>query len=116
MRFVWLALVMAFANPVFGMQSVNTKSEFVDLVSGRDLLSRLYRITLNVNPDGTINGRALGRDVTGDWIWNDGYFCRTMYWGKREIPYNCQLVEFDGRKLRFTTEKGTGYSADFFVQ
>jgi len=71
-------------------------------------------LTLSVTADGAIQGRAAGRDVTGDWSWQEGYFCRKMMWGEREIPYNCQLVEIrNGDEMRFTVDRGAGDSATF---
>ena len=97
-----------------GFAPVTDKAVFTDLVDGRDLRIGLYDLTINVLPDGSIAGRALGRDITGSWAWKDGFFCRDLRWGTRDIPYNCQLVEdLEGRILRFTTDQGRGQSADF---
>lgn len=70
-------------------------------------------LTLRVFPEGRIEGVALGRDVSGEWTWRDGYFCRDMMWGDRPIDYNCQLVELDGSRIRFTSDQGQGMSAVF---
>ncbi|MEO0358925.1 MAG: dihydrodipicolinate reductase [Pseudomonadota bacterium] len=109
---VMFALVAA---PAWAMTAVKDESQFRLLVQGKDLVTRqmLVSITVRVHADGTITGGALGGDITGTWVWQDGYFCRQMDWGGRDIPYNCQLVEWDGSKLRFTTNRGDGDSADF---
>lgn len=39
--------------------------------------------------EGWIEGVVLGRDVFGDWMWQDGYFCCDMIWGECLIDYNC---------------------------
>ena len=50
---------------------------------------------------------------SGDWNWNGGYFCRDLYLSGRELDMdNCQLVEVRGDTLRFTSDRGTGDSAD----
>ena len=93
---------------------VTDKSTFLKLVQDRALRHGLLDLTLNVTPDGTIKGRAMGWEVTGSWHWKDGYFCREMDWEGYAIPYNCQLVETnDGRIVRFTVDRGTGDSAQF---
>lgn len=92
---------------------ITKESEFLAALDGKTLSIPIYTLRLNVLPDGQIVGRALGIKVTGDWAWQDGYFCRTMTWGSRDIPYNCQLVERTDRGLRFTTDKGAGNSAEF---
>ena len=87
---------------------------FLRLVEGRDLRIGLYNLTLNLAPDGTITGSALGWCITGAWQWKEGYFCRNTDWSGYAIPENCQLVEVSGtEKLRFTVDQGTGDSATF---
>lgn len=97
-----------------GFATVTDKSRFLTLVEGRELRIGTLGLTLRVTPDGRIEGSALGRQVSGQWQWQGGYFCREMRWGQRGIPYNCQLVEAQGdRVLRFTVDQGRGDSADF---
>jgi hypothetical protein len=90
---------------------VRDRSEFVSLVDGRTL--KYPGVRLRVTPDGAIRGKGLGIDVTGDWRWRDNFFCRDLYWGDREIGYNCQAVLRNGSTLRFVSDQGQGQSADF---
>lgn len=97
-----------------GYKPIRDKQEFLDLVSGKTLQLRLFRVNVTVAPDGTIRGRALGWDITGDWEWKDGLFCREMDWSGTPIPFNCQLVEAKGAdEVRFTVDGGKGDSANF---
>ncbi|MEM9974031.1 MAG: dihydrodipicolinate reductase [Pseudomonadota bacterium] len=91
-------------------QKVEDKETFVEIVS-RGTLER-FGIKLAVRPDGEIEGRAFGRDVTGAWEWQDGYFCRDLSWGARQIGANCQEVKIAGNTLRFTSDEGKGRFAD----
>jgi hypothetical protein len=96
---------------------VKDRSAFLDLVSGKELRIGLYGLSLNVLPDGRISGSAVGRSVTGNWSWEDGFFCRDMDWGDRDIGYNCQLVEVAGSsQMRFTVDRGAGQSATFALR
>jgi len=96
---------------------VKDRSAFIDLVDGRELRIGLYGLSLSVLPDGRISGSAVGRSVTGNWSWQDGYFCRDMDWGERDIGYNCQLVEARGTsQMRFTVDRGAGQSATFTLR
>ena len=97
-------------------------AEYVPVRNGKEFASliadkRLTRtgIKLTVTPSGDIRGRAFGRPVTGAWTWQDGYFCRDLYWGQMELGYNCQAVTRNGSALRFTSDKGQGRSADLFL-
>jgi hypothetical protein len=62
---------------------VSSRDSFVSLIEGREL--RRFGIRLTVTPDGTIQGRAFGTPVTGQWNWNDGYFCRDLFYGEDDL-------------------------------
>ena len=105
------APVLAAANE---FEPVKDEGTFLSLIKDRVLRIGLYNLSLNVLPDGRIEGSALGWGITGSWDWKDGYFCREMDWSGMEIDYNCQLVEAQGaEKLRFTVDQGAGDSAVF---
>ncbi len=93
---------------------ITNRSDFENLVIEKKL--KRFLISLSVTNDGKIKGSAAGRNVTGDWDWIDGFFCRTLLWGKRELKYNCQQVTFDGKKLRFISDRGKGQSASFALR
>jgi hypothetical protein len=95
---------------------VRDKQAFVDLVNGKELRHRFYGIRLNVLDNGQVTGDAIGWDINGTWAWQDGYFCRELYWGGDLIPYNCQLVEIKNDLIRFTVDQGAGRSAAFRLQ
>ena len=94
--------------------TITNRSDFENLVIDKKL--ERFLISLSVFSDGKIKGSAAGRDVTGDWDWIDGFFCRNLLWGARELKYNCQLVTFDGKRLRFTSDRGKGQSASFALR
>ncbi len=111
-----LALLFALliATPAAAFDRVTNRTAFLTLISDKTLSNRLYQISLTVSPSGVITGEALGWDVTGNWTWKNGFFCRDMTWGGDALPYNCQLVETrDNRELRFTSDQGQGESASF---
>lgn len=100
-----------------GYAPVKDQETFVKLVQGKELRNFFYGVRLNVLEEGTIQGSAIGWDIVGNWTWQDGYFCREMSWGGDPIPYNCQLVEANGKdRIRFTVDQGAGDSASFRLQ
>ena len=112
------ACVLVLALPVQAaaeeFEPVREKGQFLDLIKDRVLKIGLYNLSLNVRPDGKIDGSALGWDINGSWSWQDGYFCREMDWSGTKIGYNCQLVEVrSGTSMRFTVDQGKGDSAVF---
>lgn len=84
---------------------------FRDLVGGKTLTRPLIR--LRVAPDGTISGTGARWTVEGRWSWRDGYFCRDLSWGGSDLGYNCQEVRVNGSRIRFTSDRGAGESAEF---
>ncbi len=93
------------------LKRITDRSEFVTIVEGRSLTRPL--IKLFVTADGNITGSGATLPVSGSWTWKDGFFCRDMTWGKRELGYNCQEVRADSVTIRFTSDQGTGDFADF---
>ncbi|WP_137113083.1 dihydrodipicolinate reductase [Rhodobacter sp. SY28-1] len=118
LRQIALLSILTLAAPPLAaaedFEPVKDKDRFLDLIKDRELRIGLYNLSLNVLPDGRIDGSAMGWGITGQWTWKDGYFCREMDWSGMEIDYNCQLVEAQGaEKLRFTVDQGRGDSATF---
>ena len=112
------AAISGFALPGLaqanGFEPVKDKAAFLSLLKGKELRIGLYNLSLDVRPDGKIKGSALGWDISGNWTWQDGYFCRDMDWSGYPIDYNCQLVEVrENREMRFTADRGAGDSASF---
>lgn len=93
---------------------VAQKSDFVALVQGQTLTRKGIR--LSVAPDGVIRGRAFGLQVRGQWRWQDGFFCRDLFWGDRDLGPNCQQVTIRGDVIRFTSDRGTGQYADLTLR
>lgn len=100
------------AAPAFAeFTKVTNENEFVSIVSGKEL-ERPF-VKLEVSAQGEITGRGAAWPVEGSWTWRDGYFCRDLYWGGDPLGYNCQEVQAAGDRIRFTSDKGTGDSAEF---
>ena len=115
MRHLILALTLILTPAMaLAYERVSDQQSFVALISGKTLSNRLYGVSLNVSANGSIAGRAWGADITGNWSWDNGFFCRDMTWGNNLVGYNCQLVEVRGdNELRFTSDQGTGENASF---
>jgi len=108
--FLSLTASGAFAEP----KVITTSNEFVELVTDNKL-TRPF-ITLKVSSDGEIHGKGAFSKITGAWLWEDGYFCRSLRWGRTDLDYNCQRVISDGNQLTFTSDRGQGDSASFTLR
>jgi len=109
------ALAATFAaSDAQAFEQVREQSRFVDLITSKKL--KRFGIELTVTPQGRIEGRAFGRPVSGDWAWNGGYFCRSLFWGDRNLGDNCQAVLVSGNTLRFISDQGAGDYADLRLE
>lgn len=90
---------------------VQDQSQFVTLIAGKTLTRPFVR--LEVSPGGQISGIGAAWAVTGNWSWREGYFCRDLFWGGDALGYNCQEVQVRDGRIKFTSDKGRGDSAEF---
>ena len=114
MRGLFLACTICFvaaSGAQAELKKLNTLNEFVSKVQGKTLSRPLIKLT--VSEDGSIAGRGARWSVEGNWRWQNGYFCRDLYWGGDALGYNCQEVQASGDRIRFISDKGTGDSAIF---
>ncbi len=93
-----------------GFRPVTSRADFLELIAGKSLTR--FGVRLSVRPDGQIEGRAFGLPVSGDWRWQEGYFCRAMQAGSETLPDDCQQVLRKGDTLRFIARRGAGDHAD----
>lgn len=92
-------------------QQVKSKDAFMALMKGKELTRPLVK--LRVLPNGQIAGKGATWDVSGEWTWENGYLCRSLEWGGDDLGYNCQEVRTNGTRVRITSDRGTGQSAEF---
>ncbi|MEM6371474.1 MAG: dihydrodipicolinate reductase [Pseudomonadota bacterium] len=110
------AIAALAATPALAdLVTVENQRDFVQLIDGKTLTRPLVKIT--VSADGQIDGRGSIWDIEGTWSWQDGYFCRDLFWGGDALGYNCQEVQAsaDGR-IKFTSDRGAGDSAMFSLR
>jgi len=114
----WLSVCVFMLSPVaaFGFEKVQDKDSLLSALEGRALTMGLFRLSLQVSDDGQITGTAMGWGISGEWTWEDGLFCRELDWSGMAIAPDCQLVEQNGDKMRFTSDEGKGRSATFTLR
>ena len=113
--FLSICIALFLATPAAAeFTRITERADFVAAVEGKRLTRAL--VSLRVTGGGAISGRGGVWDVTGNWDWQGGYFCRSLIWGGDDLGYNCQEVTRDGNTLRFTSDKGAGQSATFTLR
>lgn len=90
---------------------VDSQEEFVALIQNKELRRPFVR--LEVSSEGEISGMGAAWPVTGNWTWQEGYFCRDLFWDGDPLGYNCQEVRAHENRIRFTSDRGAGDSAEF---
>jgi hypothetical protein len=95
------------------MKKVDSQKDFVRLVAGKTL-TRPF-VNLEVAKNGIITGKGAAWAISGDWSWQDGYFCRDLFWGGDALGYNCQEIKVEADRVRFTSDRGAGDSAEFKI-
>ena len=119
---LWLIFPLVFGGVAGGAAAdsftpVTERAVFLSHVKDRTLRLSMFDISIAVNANGTITGQALGWDLSGNWEWDQGLFCREIDWSGSIIPRNCQLVEVEGGDtIRFTVDAGEGRSAVFKIK
>ncbi|MEX0279621.1 MAG: dihydrodipicolinate reductase [Arenibacterium sp.] len=108
------ALALAASAATAEFAKVNDLAQFKSIVTGKTLTRPLIR--LEVMPEGDIRGMGARWEVTGNWSWKDGYFCRDLFWGGDALGYNCQEVRVNENRIRFTSDRGRGDSAVFHLR
>jgi len=111
---LFVLLSIASTAAVADLAKVKDGAAFMQLVEGKTLTRPLVKLVVETN--GEISGVGVRWDVSGNWSWRDGYFCRDLFWGGDELGYNCQEVRADGKRIRFTSDKGQGRSAVFRLE
>lgn len=115
MKFLATALCVScisFAAPAFAeFEQVTSRNDFMSLVGGKTLSRPLVKISLS--SDGSISGSGASWPIEGQWKWQGEYLCRSLEWGGDDLGYNCQEVKVKGNRVRITSDKGVGQSADF---
>lgn len=106
-----VCLTLAATTAAAEFTKIEDQKEFLRYVKGMTL-TRPF-VNLRVTQDGKIEGMGARWEVSGNWAWVDGYFCRDLFWGGDELGYNCQEVRVKDGRLRFTSDKGAGMSAVF---
>ena len=105
------ALCLSAGAALAEFAKVSDAATFKQLITGKQLVRPLVRLELS--PEGQINGTGVTWDVTGNWSWREGYFCRDLNWGGSDLGYNCQEVAIKDGRIRFISDKGQGDYADF---
>ena len=82
---------------------VTTRAAFCALFADR-LLRGPDGLLFTLHSDGHLTGQAGGAAFSGQWSWQGGYFCRDLGDGQQD----CELIETDGARLRYTRNKGAG--------
>ncbi|MEM7497078.1 MAG: hypothetical protein AAF371_03680 [Pseudomonadota bacterium] len=87
---------------------------FYDLVAGRRLSAGEDHLVFY--NDGRLGGFYDGQVLEGRWRWDGDRLCRTARIGARRLYPDCQLIDWDGERLRVTREEGRGSRVVYAIE
>ena len=89
---------------------IESEADFFSLVVGKKLtrINSSSEAILNANGTLTGTGTGGGGSFSGTWYWDAKYFCRELDLSGDAGRLDCQTVEFDGKLVRFTIDRGKG--------
>ena len=103
------ALIASMSMPVHAenYKRIKKSDDFNSMVVGKKLVWDDGNGV--VYPDGTTKGKSnTAGKYYGNWVWQNGYYCRNLIIKGKETGTNCQKIEIDGSNLRMTRDKGKG--------
>ncbi|MEO0980810.1 MAG: dihydrodipicolinate reductase, partial [Pseudomonadota bacterium] len=66
-------------------RAITTQQDFLEHVAGRRLI--LEDSWVIITPQGGVEGVGPDRKaITGTWYWSDTYFCRSIFFGVKDLP------------------------------
>lgn len=103
-----LAVAVVGTSATADFKRITTEAEYVQAFVGKTLIDENgHRYTISA--DGKFSDKLKdGTKVRGAWQWSRKFWCRNAVVGDREIGTDCQTIEVDGNKYRFTRKKGKG--------
>ncbi|UWQ89755.1 hypothetical protein K3727_13120 [Rhodobacteraceae bacterium M382] len=111
---VALALLSPTAAVAQDYRTIETAADFAAHVVGKTL--RWSTGETRILADGTTRGEMqnIGQ-YHGSWIWEDGYYCRSLIVNETKSDQKCLLVEIAGDRLRMSYGKGDGRSLELEI-
>lgn len=84
-------------------KQITTEKEFRAKVVGKKLITE--RGAIKIHKDGNMTGTLGNREVSGEWTWEEGYWCRSIALDDRQFPDDCQMVTILGDEIDLLSKK-----------
>ena len=114
--FTAAAIILALTSPALAIsgKKLNTIDEFQSRVVGKILTSSDGFVTVRKN--GSIGGEVQGKKLKGKWNWQEGYFCRSLVWGGKNMGSACQEIRVNGKSVHFIRDQGKGSATSYTIK
>jgi len=105
---IMLTIISSLPALADDFKRIKTPAEFNEMVVDKKLVWGGGTATVRANgkTDGTLKKQG---KYYGNWVFQKGFYCRNLIIQKKETGTNCQLVEINGNKVRFTRNQGKGH-------
>ncbi|MFD1508444.1 hypothetical protein [Lacimonas salitolerans] len=109
-------LLALFATPALAeFKHIRTEAQLQPLIGKKmyDSSGNWFRW----NADGSMSAQMTsGAPFAGAWKWSNGFVCRNARIGDNELGTDCQKIEFDGKNMRYTRNRGRGEASVMALQ
>lgn len=85
---------------------LHTEADFLKEIADRELVAEGMSFT--IHSDGTISGLVGSSQLIGSWSWEEEYFCRIAELNGERLGVDCEIIEIEGSRMRYTRNKGAG--------
>lgn len=92
---------------------VETEAEFREAFADRTFVGDGARFTIHT--DGRLTGEIGDSALMGTWYWREGLFCRTATLDGQDLGLDCEVIEKQPGRMRYTRDGGCGASTIVMV-
>ncbi len=84
---------------------IETREAFVSAFADRPLYGS-EGMVFTIHASGRLTGTIDGNELTGEWTWRDGLFCRRASLGGEDLGVDCEVIFRRGGEMKYRGDKG----------
>ena len=94
---------------------ITNQKQFLEKVADRKLVQGSSWVIISAT--GSVNGEGPDEvPISGNWTWNETYYCRDISIDSVPLPHDCQTVTLDGNIVSFIHDKGRGITLSWVLE
>lgn len=93
---------------------IKTEAEYREKIAGDKFVSGKDHVVIKEN--GKMSGKFGGKKLVGAWNWQQGYWCRTIRVGGKDLGSDCQVVMASDTQMYLIRKQGKGDKSQLFTR